>query len=314
MLSAMPYWKTKGNNFSELCPSEPRPILGTLSNDHLPIYTNGVERMRLTRTGRFGIGTIVPTQKFEVHHTDTRGGMLLANELAGKAHSEIRFNQGANERWGLGCDMAAAGDQDFFLWDELAGSVRLYVDENGKVGMGTTDPKGNLHVRGPGPTKAVVSASNSEVAETWVYNADFGYGLRVEPGGRGRIMYNFNAPETAISLTTNGKVGIGIDPPDNSSSLYKLYVDGGIACRDVKVTIEEFQDKVFAKDYELMPLPDLRTYLEQHGHLPTMPKGSEVEANGGMDVGDLQMRLLRTVEEQALYILDLQAQVDALRQ
>lgn len=89
-------------------------------------------------------------------------------------------------------------------------------------------------------------------------------------------------------------------------------MDGGIACRDVLVTIDEFQDKVFAKDYALMPLPDLRTYLEQHGHLPTMPKGSEVEANGGMEVGDLQMRLLRTVEEQALYILQLEERLRAV--
>ncbi|MCO6481307.1 MAG: hypothetical protein J5I62_00800 [Flavobacteriales bacterium] len=311
-LVARPYWLTKGNDFAQLCPTEPRPILGTLSNDHLPIYTNGVEQMRVTKYGQVGIGTAVPSEKFEVHHTDVRGGMLLGNDLPGNAHSEIRFAQGAVQRWGLGCDLAAEGDQDFFLWDDVAGAVRLFVDENGKVGMGTLVPKGNLHVRGPGPTKAVFSASNAENAESWVYNSVYGYGLRVDPAGMGRIMYNFNDPSTAISITREGKVGIGYDPPSPGGPLYKFYVDGGIACRDVLVTIDEFQDKVFAKDYALMPLPDLRTYLEQHGHLPTMPKGSEVEANGGMEVGDLQMRLLRTVEEQALYILQLEERLRAV--
>ncbi len=303
-LDPLPYWSTHGNYTNTT--NEFNEVLGTRDATPLKVITDNVEKMRLTSTGRLGLGTTLPLQKFEVHHTDIRGGMLLGNDLPGNAHSEIRFNQGATERWGLGCDLAALGDQDFFLWDDVAGEVRMYVDENGKVGLGTTLPKGNFHVRSPGPTKAVVSASNSEIAETWVYNNDFGYGLRVDPGGRGRIMYDFNTPETAISLTRYGKVGIGVDPPDDNNSIYKLYVDQGIVCRDVKVTIEQFQDRVFTRDYDLMSMSDLRNFLNKQGHLPNMPKGSDVEAAGGMEVGDLQMRLLRTVEEQALYILQLE--------
>lgn len=313
LLNAMPYWQTRGNDFTQLCPDEPLPVLGTLSNDNLPIYTNNVERMRITTAGRVGIGTTNPAQKFDVHHTDVRGGIQLSNDLTGNAHSEIRFSQGSNERWGLGCDLAAVGDQDFFLWDEPSGAIRFYVNEDGKVGMGTTEPKGNLHVRSPGPTKAVVSASTATNAETWVYNSEFGYGLRVDPNGMGRIMYDFNAPLTAISITKEGKVGIGVDPP-LSNSLYKLYVDEGIVCRDVKVTTEDpFPDYVFAPEYALMPLDELRKHLREHRHLPGIPSAAQVKENDGVEVGDLQVRMLKVVEDQALYILELQEQVDVLK-
>ncbi len=116
-----------------------------------------------------------------------------------------------------------------------------------------------------------------------------------------------------MQIDADGKVGIGIVPPANSSTLYQLYVEGGIVCRDVKVTINAFQDYVFDPRYELMPMDKLREYININGHLPTMPKGADVEAAGGMEIGDLQMRLLRTVEEQMLYILQLQEELAAMK-
>jgi hypothetical protein len=62
-----------------------------------------------------------------------------------------------------------------------------------------------------------------------------------------------------------------------------------------------------------MPLKEVQAFIDQHHHLPTMPKGSEVEEAGGIEIGDLQMRLLRSVEEQQLYILELQHQIDELK-
>ena len=46
--------------------------------------------------------------------------------------------------------------------------------------------------------------------------------------------------------------------------------------------------------------------------MPGMPSATEIEAAGGYDVGDMQARLLKLVEEQALYILQLEARLSAL--
>ncbi|QQR85752.1 MAG: SprB repeat-containing protein [Flavobacteriales bacterium] len=115
-----------------------------------------------------------------------------------------------------------------------------------------------------------------------------------------------------IRVDSNGKVGIGTSPPNNSSSLYQLYVEGGIMARDIKVTITAFQDYVFDPRYEMMPMDKLREYIAPNHHLPTMPRGADVEAEGGIEVGDLQLRLVRTVEEQALYILQLEERLRAM--
>ncbi len=158
---ARPNWLTKGNDFTQLCPLEPRPILGTLSNDNLPIYTNGVERMR---------------------------------------------------------------------------------------------------------------------------------------------------------ITTNGKVGIGTLPPTGPVQDYRLFVEDGIATRDVLVKLGAWPDYVFSEDYRLMPLGELRAFLRKNKHLPGIPSAAELEAKQGVELGDMQRKLVQVVEEQALYILELEARIKALEE
>lgn len=240
-LEFTPFWETRGNAFDGVCEEEV-PLLGTLGERHLNVITNSVMRLRITTDGLVGIGPDLPLEdQFEVHTTLARSGITLVNDAEGdNAHTEIRFKEGEEGRWALGCDMEGNGGQDFFLWDEVAGATRIRVDNEGRVGIGDVD--------------------------------------------------------------------IG------TSNLYKLYVEGGIVCRDVLVTAENFPDYVFAPNYSLLSFDELRYYLRANRHLPGIPSEAEVQAAGGIDVGDLQTRILRVVEEQALYILQLEERIKALEQ
>jgi hypothetical protein len=80
----------------------------------------------------------------------------------------------------------------------------------------------------------------------------------------------------------------------------------------VLVKTGPFPDYVFQPNYALMPLGDLRTYLCENSHLPGIPSAAEVEEKGGVEVGDLQVRMLRALEEQALYILQLEERLRVL--
>ncbi len=119
--------------------------------------------------------------------------------------------------------------------------------------------------------------------------------------------------ELRMQLMADGRVLIG-DASPGTSALYKLIVEGGIATRDVKVMSANFPDYVFRKDYALMPLNDVRRYIRQHGHLPHLPSAAEVSLNAGFELGDVQLRVLRTVEEQALYILQLEEKLERMEQ
>jgi hypothetical protein len=71
-------------------------------------------------------------------------------------------------------------------------------------------------------------------------------------------------------------------------------------------------DHVFHSDYQLRSLPELEQYIKQNNHLPEIPSAEEVQENG-LDLGDMQGKLLQKVEELTLYILDLQKQINELK-
>lgn len=98
------------------------------------------------------------------------------------------------------------------------------------------------------------------------------------------------------------------DPPDGPPTAFRLYVENGISTRDVLVKLGTWPDYVFQPNYALMPLGELREFLHLNKHLPGIPSAAELEAKQGFEVGDMQTRLLKVVEDQALYILQLEAQ------
>jgi len=56
----------------------------------------------------------------------------------------------------------------------------------------------------------------------------------------------------------------------------------------------------------------LKQYIKQNSRLPEIPSAKEVEENG-INLGEMQGKLLMKIEELTLYILDLQKQIDELK-
>ena len=100
-----------------------------------------------------------------------------------------------------------------------------------------------------------------------------------------------------------------------SCTTYTLYVAGGMIANEVRVTAptNPFPDFVFDKKYKLQSLTDLEKYVTENKHLPHIPGAKEIESNNGYELGEMQRKLLQTVEEQTLYIIDLQKQLNQLK-
>jgi hypothetical protein len=74
------------------------------------------------------------------------------------------------------------------------------------------------------------------------------------------------------------------------------------------------QDAEGAAQYLRTPLAELPNYVEQNRHLPTIPGRKQWEQTGTFSVDKLTNGLWMTVEDQALYIKELNERMDALQQ
>lgn len=93
---------------------------------------------------------------------------------------------------------------------------------------------------------------------------------------------------------------------------YKVFVDGKAAFEEVRVQLSQnWGDYVLDPNYELRSLPELRTYIETYGHLPTMPSAEEI--GDGIEVSDIVHRQMVTIEELTLHTLKQQTEIDALK-
>jgi hypothetical protein len=113
-----------------------------------------------------------------------------------------------------------------------------------------------------------------------------------------------------LIIDRNQRVGIGL-AGTNPIPTQRLDVGGNVRASGVFIagaTTLAVPDYVFAADYKLRPLKELATYVARERHLPEIPSAREIK-NHGVDLGEMQMLLLKKIEELTLYTLQ-QAETD----
>ncbi|MET7001520.1 hypothetical protein [Chitinophaga defluvii] len=111
-----------------------------------------------------------------------------------------------------------------------------------------------------------------------------------------------------LRIDGNGNVGIGTKKTD----VYRLAVEGTIAARKMKVTQEAWPDYVFEDHYKLPSLQETAAFIKVNRHLPDIPSASEIAANG-LDLGEMNKKLLQKIEELTLHLIRLEAEVEKLK-
>jgi hypothetical protein len=104
-----------------------------------------------------------------------------------------------------------------------------------------------------------------------------------------------------------GNVGIG-----NTNPTEKLVVDGKILAEEVKVQTVPASDYVFESDYNLLPLQEVESFIQQNKHLPDIPSAEEFKENG-VGLGEMDDMLLRKIEELTLYVIELKKENEEIR-
>jgi hypothetical protein len=157
--------------------------------------------------------------------------------------------------------------------------------------------------------------SNNSVAGDIVFRGYTGGSMIFDCQGAGDIKFTTveDTQETTpskvqMTITKEGDVGIGTGTPDS-----KLAVNGVIHSKEVVVDLIGWPDYVFESDYDLMTLEELEKSIEENKHLPNIPNAKEVEENG-VQLGEMNKKLLQKVEELTLYIIQLSKEIEVLKE
>ena len=231
--------------------------------------------------------------------------------------------------------------KDGYGWRfNIAGSTSTSSISNGLmikeigVGIGTTSPLAKLHVTSGTSGDAVLRLEADTDNSNESDNAEINF---VQDGGLVEAFIglegNINTKSTytlanalilgseqdrPVQIITNDEVkmtlnstgvGIGTTTPDA-----KLAVKGNIHAEEVKVDLSvPGPDYVFNKDYDLKSLEEVQNHIKAHGHLPNIPSAKEMETNG-IQLSEMNMKLLEKIEELTLYVLQQQNRIKNLEE
>lgn len=228
--------------------------------------------------------------------------------------------------------------------------VRMHITDEGYVGIGTINPSSKLEVIGTiknyeqTPLGSSINSSqlinsrggsvgdNSFFNRLWLYRdstLNNWFAARLHDGISIDLSFNTpqvdtrtwwerdpndniqswgNAAETYLTIN-KGNVGIGTINPDA-----KLAVNGTIHSKEVRVDVNvPAPDYVFANDYKLKSLQQVEDYIKDNSHLPEIPSAKEIEKNGLM-LAEMNMSLLKKIEELTLYAIEQQKNTEKLIQ
>jgi hypothetical protein len=260
--------------------------------------------------GKLGIGTVNPSEKLSVN-----GNIFLPLQSSvGHLPSQDKFvhdNKDVgnyslgwyNDSWITGAPsgyLSAHGGLKIFT----NATAQMVVTYQGNVGVGINNPSARLDVFTDLPAPAVYNVQSWSTS-----NQNYNLRLQTVWSGNGisqRFIQRFNGSDYTVLSFLSGNVGIGTTTPD-----HKLTVDGGVKCEEVKVEIFEGTgpDYVFEKNYNLLPLSELESYINQNKHLPEVPSAKEMEAEG-LNLKEMNLILLKKVEELTLHLIEMKKEND----
>jgi hypothetical protein len=234
------------------------------------------------------------------------------------------FGEGYSGNFGL-LGYHSAG---VYAWSQHGDAVYAYTDSGtavyavslhgpaghfvGNVGIGEADPDVPLHVTGGTDVDTAAGGyfviGNVSSTNIGMDNNEI---LARNNGGTANLMINRDGGDVWMCID-GGDVGIGTSTPG-----YKLDVNGDInvsGSYNVKKGGVNYThpDYVFEPDYELMSLDELREYVFENKSLPNVVSAEDVKKNDGFKMDQLLIQMLEKIEEQTLYILQLEERIEEL--
>ena len=264
--------------------------------------------------GKLGVGTTQPQEMLHVNGAIRGGGANGEVTLKGDNgsvtigatdaqtmtfntdKSKFVFNKSIISQSGVygSCDST---NMQF----KIDNSTKMIIQPNGNVGIGLTTPYARLHIYG-GALRLGVGTSEAGRAANVLEFGDNSY-VKIGEWQKDNTL-SFKAHSYSFTV---GNVGIGTLSPS-----YKLDVAGTIRAQELIVETTG-ADFVFAEDYNLRPLSEVKAFITENKHLPEIKSAQEMQENG-VSISELQTQLLQKIEELTLYLIQQEQTIQELRQ
>ena len=192
------------------------------------------------------------------------------------------------------------------------------------VGVGLTTPEQQLHVRSATASEGILLDAVNPIVQLRQSNTPLpgftSMGFLQLSGTDIRLGTNSANNSGKLVIRTNGNDRMWVDSAGSvtigtsykAASGYRLSVNGKIMSEGVRVQFDNaWPDYVFEKNYPLLSLKELDLFIQKEKHLPNVPAASKVAAEG-IDLAEMDAKLLEKIEELSLYLIEMEKKNAAL--
>ena len=227
---------------------------------------------------RLGVGTTIPENN--LHVSGGNANIVMESSF----NSKWQFNNGAGGLLVTRLLPTIASGVIVLTNDAQTHSI---VANSTGVGMGTLTPESQLEIQ---DDERIEIRMNNTAAENWRITSR---GSGLEYG----VVSSFGSEyPTGRKMTLSGNGD--------------LEVTGSYS---VNATTLNVPDYVFDKDYKLMPLEKLESFIKSKKHLPNISSAKEINTSGKLDMTQMQLKLLEKIEELTLYTIKQESKIKMLQ-
>jgi hypothetical protein len=204
----------------------------------LAVGTGFSESMRITSSGRVGIGTATPDTWAKLHVYNADGAGIDVQSATSGMWSRIRLVTGTHTYgWFSGDSTNTDAPNKIGLYDYTAGAFRMMVDSSGNVGFGTSSP--TLQTGTTNRMLEIQGSVNPGIALTSTATGGRQFFLYSQQGNPGYFsVFDATAAADRLVVSSTGNVGIATSTPaeklhvnGNGKITGNLTVDGNLAAK-----------------------------------------------------------------------------------
>ena len=255
--------------------------------------TNGSSRMSIKANGNVGVGTLAPSNKLDII-----GGLSIGSGNVNGNTTKMFLRNPVGKTWAISSGGNMINETDFTIYNwtdhgnEATPKCYFNITKDGNVGIGVPDPTSNLEISGD-------MRFRNNGSKIYMGANDY---IQFTDGSNDGYKFVYDDIER-VRITNSGQLLIGKTSQPVLS--IKLDVVGTIRANEIIVNTTGGADFVFDENYKLRSLAELGDFVTANKHLPEIPTADQMQKDG-VNMGELQIKLLQKIEELTLYVIELE--------